>query len=313
MERFTALKVFCAVVQHGSFAAAARNLRLSNAAVSKNVNELETHLGARLLTRTTRRMSLTEAGEYYYEDVSRVLRELDEADAAVSEMTGAPRGRLRVSVPMSFGLQHLASIVPEFLERYPDVTVDLEMSDAAVDLVGNHFDVAIRGHGALPDSSLVARKLKSLRRVICGAPAYFERHGLPQNPRDLRAHRCLIYTLSNAPDAWTLARNGRKLEVPVRGPYRVNNSLAIREALLAGVGIALIPRIYVEQALADGRLLAVLEAWCPEEQWIYALYPSGRFTTKRVKVFVDFLTDKLFLAEGSDASPSRRSRHNRVT
>jgi DNA-binding transcriptional LysR family regulator len=298
MERFTALKVFCAVVERGSFAAAARGVDLSKAAVSKNVSELEAHLGARLLTRTTRRMSLTEAGERYYHDASRLLRELEDADEAVSEMTAAPRGRLRVSAPMSFGLRHLAPMIPAFLEHYPDVSVELEMSDAVVDLVGRQFDVAIRGHGALPDSSLIARRLTSLRRVICGAPAYFERHGMPQSPGDLGAHQCLIYTLSNAPDVWPLARNGRKLEVAVKGPYRVNNSLAIREALLAGTGIALIPKIYIEDALADGRLLTILDAWCPEEQWIYALYPAGRFTTKRVRAFVDFVAGRLMPPDG---------------
>lgn len=298
MERLTALKVFCAVVQNRSFAAAARDLALSNAAVSKNINELEASLGVRLLSRTTRRMSLTEAGERYYNDISRLLRELEDADAAVSEMTAAPQGRLRVSAPMSFGLQHIAPIIPEFLERYPDINVDLEMSDHIIDVVGYQFDVAIRGHSALPDSSLIARRLKSLRRVICGAPVYFERHGIPQNPHDLRGHKCLIYTLSNAPDTWPFTRNGRKLEVAITGRYRVNNSLAIREALLSGAGIALIPRIYVEQDIVDGRLLSILEVWCPQEQWIYALYPSGRFTPKRVKTFVDFLADKLVQKTG---------------
>lgn len=293
MDRFTALRVFRAVVDCGSFAAAARDLGLSNAAVSKNIGELEAHLGTRLLNRTTRSMNLTEAGAHYYERMTRLLQDLADADDAVAEMTRVPRGRLRVNAPMSWGLLRLSNLMPDFLQRYPEVRVELELSDTVADLVEQHIDVAIRGQGAMKDSTSIARRLARLDRVVCGSPAYFKRHGTPGVPADLREHSCLVYSLSSEPEKWRFTREGKRSDVTVSGNYRVNNSLALRDALLAGAGIALIPTDYVREYLSAGRVKAVLEDWETNEQAIYAVYPSGRYLPGRVRAFIDFLIEKL--------------------
>ncbi len=293
MDRFTALKVFCSVVERRGFAAAARELGLSNAAVSKNIGELEARLGVRLLTRTTRKMSLSEAGAAYYTEAARILDLLVQADDAAAGMTSQLRGKLKISAPMSFGLRVLTPLIPQFLTMHPEVEIDLVLSDTVVDLVGGHFDVAIRGYGTLPDSGLIARRLTELNRVVCGSPSYFSQKGIPRDLKDLSDHNCLIYTLSNELKGWSLSRNGRVQHVIVTGHLQINNSLALRDAALAGFGIAYIPKIYIDDALADGRLVTVLNDWLAVEQWIYAIYPPGRYKTNRVGTFVDFVAEHL--------------------
>jgi DNA-binding transcriptional LysR family regulator len=292
VDRFTAIKVFCAVVEHNGFAAAARHLRLSPAAVSKNIAELEAHLGARLLTRTTRRMSLSEAGSLYYAQASAILEQLDAADESVAGSTDAARGVLRVSAPMSFGLRVLAPLLPEFLDRHPDVTLDVELSDQAVDLIAGRFDLAIRGSGALPDSTLIAKRLLTLDRILCGAPSYLDRHGTPGHPDDLIGHYGLAYTLSGTGDTWTLIRGGVTTDAAFKPRLRVNNSLALRDAAMAGMGLALIPRLYVDDALADGRLIHILPDWKAGAQAIHAIYPAGRFHIGRLRLFLAFVSEK---------------------
>ncbi len=297
MDHLTALRVFREVVERNSFAAAARRLCLSPAAVSKNIGELEAHLSTRLLNRTTRRLSLTEAGQQYYTQIAQILDELDEADRALGPMQGEPSGTLRVSAPMSLTLTQLADAIPQFLCRYPQLSLDLRLDDRRVDLVKEGFDVAIRGSDKLEDSSLVARKLMSMTHVLCGAPAYFSRHGLPDSPEALRQHECVQFSLSGHARLWSFRKNGAQgdvqVDVPIDGRYKVTSSLVVREALLAGFGISLIPLIYVREDIAQGRLATVLDEWSTVETHVYAVYPSRRYLNPKVRAFVDFLIEAL--------------------
>lgn len=293
MDHLTALRVFREVVEGNSFAAAARRLCLSPAAVSKNIGELEAHLSTRLLNRTTRRLSLTEAGQQYYTQIAQILDDLDEADRALGPMQSEPTGTLRVSAPMSLTLTQLADAIPQFLCRYPQLSLDLRLDDRRVDLVKEGFDVAIRGSDKLEDSSLVARKLMSMTHVLCGAPAYFSRHGVPDSPDALRQHECVQFSLSGHARLWSFRKNDAQIDVPIDGRYKVTSSLAVREALLAGFGISLIPRIYVGDDIEQGRLVTVLDDWSTVETHVYAVYPSRRYLNSKVRAFVDFLIETL--------------------
>lgn len=293
MDRFTALRVFRAVVELGSFAAASRKLGLSPAAVSKNVSELEAHLSSRLINRTTRRMSLTEAGALYFERVVRVLDDLGDADDTLRASQDTPAGLLRVSAPMTVTLVGLSSAIPKFLDRYPDLSLDLNLDDRRVNLVEEGFDLALRGSDNLEDSGLIARKLTTMDHVLCAAPSYFRTHGWPEQPKDLAQHNCIQFSLSDHSAKWSF-RSGSRIEtVPVRGRYQVSSSLAVRDALRAGFGLSLIPRMYVEEDLAAGRLCAALDGWSPNETSLYAVYPSRRYVLSKVRVFLDFLIEEL--------------------
>jgi DNA-binding transcriptional LysR family regulator len=294
VDKLAAMHAFRRVIERGSFRAAARDLGRSNAAVSKQIGDLEAELGATLITRTTRRLALTEVGRAYYERCARILDDLTEAETAVASLQSAPRGLLRVNAPMSFGLLHLAPALPAYMERCPEVRVDLVMNDRTVDLVEEGFDVAVRGRTSLPDSSLIARRLAPVRRVLCAAPGYLKRHGHLERPEDLVRHRCLVYSLSSSPTEWTFAPRDRSEPVTVRVVpyYTVNSSIALREALLAGSGVALIPTFVVGLDLKDGRLTALLSDFEIPLQSLYALYPSSRHLSPKVRSFVDFLVER---------------------
>ena len=289
MDRMTALSAFRAVVALGSFSGAARQLGLSPAAISKNIAELEAHLSARLLNRTTRRVSLTEAGAAYHERISRVLDDLADADATLGHVAQVPRGLLRVSAPATLTLVALSQALPRFLARHPQISLDLHTDDRRVDLVRDGYDFAIRGSDRLEDSGLVARRLGVLRHVLCGAPAYFEQHGKPRKPEDLRTHACVQFSLSDHSDVWTFTRGKQVTQVPIAGRFKASSSLVVRDALLAGHGLSLIPEVYVREALRQGRLLPVLRGWKTDETTVYAVYPSRRFVPAKVRVFLEFL------------------------
>jgi DNA-binding transcriptional LysR family regulator len=293
MDHLTALKVFRQVVEQGGFASASRQLGLSPAAVSKNIAELERHVAARLLNRTTRRMSLTEAGTRYYEQVARILDDLQEAEQSLGPMQREPAGLLRVSAPMSLSLLRICPAVPAFLERHPQVSLDLNLEDRRVDIVKEGFDLAIRGTDRLEDSSLVARKLMTLDHVLCGAPSYFQRVGVPASPEVVRGMERVQFTLSGHADEWVFTRAGQTQRVPVNGRYKVSSSLAVRDALRAGFGVSLVPRVYVQDDLDRGALQAVLPDWLPVETYVYAVYPSRRHMVAKVRAFVDFLVEEL--------------------
>ena len=310
MDRFTALSVFRAIAEHGGFAAAARALDLSPSAVSKNVRELEASLGVPLVIRNSRSVSLTEAGRRYAARADEILRALASASDEAAALADGPRGTVRVTAPMSIGLLELAPLVPRFLAEHPELKLDVEFDDRHVDLVARGFDVAIRGHGPLPDSLLKARRLGELERVVCASPDYLSRAGRPETPADLERHACLLYTLSTPANRWTLGREGRTSAVHVDGPYRANNSLALRRAALGGLGITLMPRRYVERDLARGDLVAVLDDWRPASQSIHALHAFDGPMPARVRAFVDAVAARLggtrTSGDGSDATDELR-------
>lgn len=301
MDRFTALRVFRAIADKGSLAAAGRHLSLSASAVSKNLAELESHLGVRLVHRTTRRMALTEDGRAYLSAVAGALDGLEEAERALSPSGGELSGLLRVTAPLSVTLTHLSPAIPGFLARHPCLRLDLHLDDRRVDLVREGFDLAIRGSDHLEDSSLIARRLAAIQHVLCAAPAYINAAGIPASPADLKAHECIRFSLSGHADTWAFTRDGQTHRIMIEGRYVVGSSLAARDALLAGFGIHLIPRAYVEQDLSSGRLLALLTDWTPNETTLYAVYPSRRLTAPKVRAFIDFLADT-FKAEGTRES-----------
>lgn len=293
MDPLTDVVCFVAVVEEGSFTAAADALGLSRAAVSKQVSRLEARLRARLLNRTTRRLSLTEAGQVFHAQARRGLHDIAEAESAVAQLQGAARGMLRLNVPMSFGILHVAPAVGAFLARFPEVRIDMRLDDRKVDLVEEGFDVAIR-IGQLPDSSLVARRLCACPRVICATPAYLRSQGEPRVPADLARHAAVLYSFAESPAQWDLTDPaGRAVAVPVAGPVRINNSLALREVLLADTGLALVPRFIVGPDLRAGRLKAVLPGYRPREVSIYAVYPGRRHLSPKVRAFVDFFAELL--------------------
>lgn len=293
MDSLTDIAVFVQVVDSGSFTAAAEKLGLSKSVVSKYVTRLENHLDARLLNRTTRRLSLTEVGHSFYERSQRGLQELEAAEAEVSCLQNAPRGTLRLNAPMSFGILHIAPILHDFLATYPDLSVDINLDDRQVDLVAEGFDLAIR-IAELPDSSLVARRLGPCRHLVCATPEYLQRHGVPHTPEDLREHNVMTYKYQESANAWHfLATDGKPVSVPVSGSIQMNNSLALREALLGGIGITRTPTFVVGPDIRSGRLQSVLTNYQSLEVSIYVVYPQRRHLSPKVRAFIDFMSSRI--------------------
>ncbi len=283
--------VFREAAERDSFAEAGRRLGLSPAAVSKNIAELEAHLGTRLFHRTTRSKALTEEGRIYLEHVARGLDALAAADEALGLAQAVPSGVLRVSAPMTVAMTWLSARIPEFLQRYPDLRLDLRLDDRRVDIVGEGFDLAIRGSDRLEDSSLVARRLTDMAHVLCAAPAYLRARGAPASPAALKGHECVRFSLSGHADVWTFRKGARIEQVSVESRYSVSSSLAVCDALRAGFGLSLVPRPYVERDLREGRLQAVLRDWQTVTTTLYAVYPSRRHLTPKIRVFLDFLAE----------------------
>ncbi|MEE4379467.1 MAG: LysR substrate-binding domain-containing protein [Candidatus Competibacteraceae bacterium] len=254
MDSLTDIVVFAQVVDSGSFTAAAERLSLSKSVVSKYVTRLEHRLGARLLNRTTRRLSLTEVGRVFYERSQRGLQELEAAEAEVSRLQRKPRGTLRVNAPMSFGVLHIAPAIPAFVSRYPELTIDMNLDDRTIDVIEGGFDVSVR-ITELPDSSLIARRIGPCRHAIVASPEYLEHHGRPRTPEELRQHNVITYQYQESALEWHFrSPDGKPIAVPVSGSIQMNNSLALREALLNGAGIARMPTFVVGRDLQRGRL-----------------------------------------------------------
>lgn len=288
-----ALAIFAVVAEERSFAGAGRALGLSVATVSRAVSRLEERLGARLLNRTSRQLALTEFGRVVAERASRIYRDAQEAEGAARELSARPRGVVRVAVPMSFGLRWVAPVLPDFLASYPELSVDLHLSDAVVDIVGEGFDAALR-IAALPDSSLVARRLCAVSRFVVAAPGYLERHGRPSHPRDLVARHCLGYAYRARRDVWRFTNAaGEEALVHPEGQLRVTNADALLPTVLAGLGVAELPEFMASEHLATGAVEAILPGWSLPGGGLYFVTPSARARPVKVEALAGFLAERL--------------------
>jgi DNA-binding transcriptional LysR family regulator len=286
---FEGLAIFAKVTELRSFAAASAELGLSKATVSKAVTRLEARLGARLFNRTSRRLALTDAGQKLSAHATRLLLDGEAAESEALARSVTPRGLVRLAVPMTFGVKAVAPILPDFLRQYPDVAIDLHLSDAMVDLIGEGFDAGLR-IASLPDSSLIARRLCAMPRYTVAAPAYLKRHGRPTHPMHLAQHRCLGYAYLTTPDVWRYTNAaGEQASVRPAGPLRVNNGEALLPALLAGLGIADLPDFIVGDAIASGEVEVILKGWKLAEGAVHLVTPPGGPRPVRVEVLADFL------------------------
>ncbi len=286
------MKMYVAVVEGGSFAAAANRLDVSRAMVSKQMQKLEEHLGTRLMNRTTRRLSMTETGRAFYERSAQIVADVEEAEQIAGQMTRMPQGVLRVTIPLSYGQHRLAASLGAYTQAYPLVQLDIALSDRKVDLVEEGFDVAIR-IGALPQSDLIAKKLGAIHSIACAAPAYLARSGTPLTPADLGNHACLAYSLTGGGADWRFESPDGPVIVPIAGPIKADNGDIIRLAAIGGAGIAFQPGFIVDDDIAAGRLVRVLPGWQSAELGVYAVYPSRKHLSAKVRTFVDFIAAAL--------------------
>lgn len=292
MDKLTSMLVFTKVAKAGSFAAAAKELGLSRAMATKHVMQLENGLGIRLLNRTTRNLNLTEVGAVYLERCRQILDDMEEMELAVTRLQTEPRGLLKVSATPFFGSYHLAPAIGAYMEVYPDVRVDLTLQTTYVDLIEEGFDLAIQ-LDELQDSSLIARSLGTSQRVVCGAPAYFKKHGIPQTPEDLRHHNCLVNLSLSPRDAWQFnIPGGATTVVKVSGTLQANVADALRIAALSGQGLVLMPTYMVGQDIRRNRLQPVLTEYVPAPLQIHAVYPHRKHLSAKVRTFVDFLHER---------------------
>ncbi|HLT76282.1 MAG TPA: LysR family transcriptional regulator [Ferrovibrio sp.] len=292
MSRLADMEVFVAVAEAGSFTAAADGLRITPSAVSKVIGRLEDRLGTRLLHRTTRRVSLTPEGRAYLDQVRQILADIDAVESSVGGAEAEPRGQLRINVAHGFGMTQIVPIIPRFMARYPKVDVRITFADHVVDLVAEGDDIAIR-MGTPGDDSLIARKLGSHARLVCAAPSYLERHGVPQKPADLLHHNCLLFDSAESLNHWPFYRPDGSIErISVRGNFRANSGDALFRLLLDGVGLCYAADFGIAEALREGSLVTVLQDCSVPTTWpIYAVYPARKHLAAKVRVFVDFLVE----------------------
>jgi DNA-binding transcriptional LysR family regulator len=292
MDKLTSMLVFSKVAKAGSFASAAKELGLSRAMATKHVMQLENSLGIRLLNRTTRNLSLTEVGVVYLERCLQILDEMEEMEIAVTRLQTEPRGTLKVNATPFFGAYHLAPAIAAYTETYPDVNVELVLQAGYVDLIEEGFDLAIH-LDELRDSSLIARKLGSSQRVVCGAPQYFAKRGFPKTPEDLRKHNCLVNSSLPPRDQWQFSvPGGETTLIKVTGSMQANVADALRMAALNGLGLVLLPTYMVGQDIRKNRLQAVLTDYVPAALEVHAVYPHRKHLSAKVRTFVDFLHER---------------------
>jgi DNA-binding transcriptional LysR family regulator len=298
MDRFAAMQTFAKVVESGSFARAAERLGMSTSVASRQVAELEGHLQARLLNRTTRKLSLTESGQAFYERALQVLADLEEAEQAAGQHVVAPRGTIKLNAALAFGILHLAPVLDDYLARYPEVSIDVTLSDRMVDLVEEGYDLALR-IGELRNPTLIGRKIGATRLVACASPDYIARHGMPEQPADLERHNCLAYAYMPTIGLWGFTGpRGEQETVKVTGNLRANNGNLLCEAALRGVGVIREPSFQVGADLRAGRLVRLLADYLSPEIPMYAVYASRQHLSAKVRSFVDFLAGHF--ADGRD-------------
>ena len=288
MDRFEDLQTFVAVVESGSFTAAAQRLDTAKSAVSRRIAALEERLGAQLLLRTTRRLNLTETGRSFYEHCARILADLEEAESAVAQQHGELRGTLKVALPLSFGVRHMCGPIADFARLHPRVRFDLDLNDRRIDLVEEGVDLAIR-IGRLADSSLIARKLFEARTVVCGSRDYFAKHGMPKTPEELRDHRCLVYSNLPDPSKWVYRDGAGRREVTVNIAMTATSGDFLCAAAMQGLGIAMQPTFIAGEAISRGELVPILTDYDWPVTPAYAVYPPTRHLSYRVREFIDFL------------------------
>ncbi|MCB1693776.1 MAG: LysR family transcriptional regulator [Pseudomonadales bacterium] len=291
MDRLTAMQMFVRVVETGSFSAVAREMNSTQPTISKNIAELESWLGAKLLNRSTRSLRLTETGTDYYERCVAILQDVEEAEQMVGQLQTQPKGTVRVSTVVAFGRLHLVPRLKGFYKAFPDIKVDVRLNDRFIDLVEEGVDVAIR-MGTLADSTLIAKKLCSSPNVTVASPEYLKLSGIPQHPRDLRDHNYLQYADVGSRNETRFKDQGEPFHVRVDGNFSTNNSEAIRSALVNGLGIARTPRWLVGDLIANGELVTVLEDFQPDSMNLYAVYPPGRHLPSRVRSFIDYFAEQ---------------------
>ena len=291
MDQHGEMAVFVRVVEHESFSSAARALKLTPSAVSKLIGRLEDRLGARLLNRTTRRLSMTEEGHAFYQRCVPILSAIDEAEMAVTELHAEPRGLLKVNASTAFGQFHIQPLIPKFLERHPDLRIQLTLSDSLVNLVEEEVDVAIR-IADMPDSTLIAKKLSAVHRTVAAAPSYIEKFGIPKSPKDLKNHNCLTLSFETSLNQWEFKGSDGPQRIRVRGSFETNNAAALYEAGLAGLGLFRAANFVVGSDFKEGRLIPVLEDYEMINQVnIYAVYPHSKHLSPKVRAFVDLMID----------------------
>lgn len=291
MYDLNSMVIFTHVVREGGFSAAAKKLGTSRSAVSKAISKLEDALGARLLNRSTRHISLTEIGAAFFDHSCRIVEEVEQAEQVVESLNTKPRGTLRIAVSVAFGTLHIAPAMADFLENNAELNIDLIVTDRIVDLASEAYDLSIRVTHT-PPLSLVARKLASVRRILCATPQYFRKHGVPLVPQDLITHNCLDYTHSGDKGVWKFKGPDGEISVPVSGRLRVNDDEALSQVVLGGFGCALLPTFIVGKDIQNGNLASVLSEYIPVEQHVYALYLPNKNLPLKARVFIDFLVER---------------------
>lgn len=282
------LRSFIAVVDCGSFNQAADLLHASTAAVSRRISNLESALGVKLLNRTTRSQDLTEAGRQFYEDTLNILQFLEEAEERVRCESQMLKGKLRVAAPLSFGIQQIASILPDFMKLYPDLKVELQLEDRFTDLVSEGIDVAMR-IGILQDSSLIPTYISDIERVFIASPEYLKQNGTPTRPQQLKSHDCLHYNLISTREEWNLNKGEHNESITITPRLSTNNGEVLMQAALQGMGISLLPRFLVQSAIDSGQLQVLFDDYTPAPFGLYAVRPSRSYTPARVRVFIDYM------------------------
>lgn len=292
MSVFANIPILHAVVQAGSFSAASQQLGMTKSAVSKRIKTLEDELGVKLIQRTTRKLSLTEAGELYYGYIAQAQTLIQDGQDVVNSLQGSPKGLLKVSLPMVFGQKHIAPLLAEFSRRYPDIELVITLDDRVVDLLADQIDVAIR-IGALPDSTLIAKKLSRCRSVLCASPDYLEQTGVPTELSQLKKHNCLFYSYFRAGIEWSFTGPNGIERIKPQGNIQVNNSEVLKQLLLDGGGVCQMPLFIVEPYLKSGELVTLLDDYVLPEHGIYAVYPEREYMPEKLRVWLEFLGEKM--------------------